>query len=51
MVDTCSSAGRGSFTFSYVALDRLYPGHDLCQVGEVGARTRAGLKDKSLVGN
>lgn len=44
-------AGRGSFTFSYVALDRLYPGHDLRQVGEVGARTRAGLEDeKSLVG-
>lgn len=35
-----------SLTFGHVALDRLDPGHDLRQVGEVGARARAGLKDK-----
>lgn len=35
-----------SFTFGHVALDRLDPGHDLCQVSEVSAWTRAGLKDK-----
>lgn len=38
---------RSGFTFcSHVALDRFYPGYNLCQISEVSCWACAGLKQK-----